>query len=143
MPTLRALLEVLGPALRPLTGETGLDAEVSEVVLVGPGDALPDNPDALLVCVQHDGLQDTAVKAAGLVVKLHGADEAPWSRAPLAVLAADDTLPWNHLLQLLSTAASASGSSGAMGDLFALANSIAAMVGGAVASEDPHRRVLA
>jgi len=60
---------------------------------------------------------------------------------PVLCIPAD--LPWNHLLHLLMSAVSASGSSGAMGDLFALANSIAAMVGGAVAIEDPSRRVLA
>jgi hypothetical protein len=143
VPTLRALVDVLGPALTPLTGETGLDGDVSEVVLLGPGDPVPDSPGALLVCVDPAGVLDQPVKAAGLVVKLHGSDPQPWTTAPVAVLAADDQLPWNHLLQLLSTAASASGSSGAMGDLFALANSVAAMVGGAVAIEDPQRRVLA
>jgi hypothetical protein len=53
---------------------------------------------------------------------------------------ADDELPWNHLLQLLGTAAATGTRSS---DLFALANAVAAMVGGAVAIEDPRRRVLA
>ena len=139
MPTLRALLDVLGPAVAALTGDAGLDADVSEVLLVGPGDPLPHSPGALLVCVEHEGLLERGVKAAGVVVKLHGEDPAPWREAPLPVLAADDTLPWHHLLQLLTTATSAVG----MDDLFSLANAVAAMVGGAVAIEDPQRRVLA
>ena len=122
-----------------LTGDEGLDADVSEVLLVGPGDPLPHSPGALLVCVDHVGLLERGVHAAGIVVKLHGDDPAPWRDAPLPVLAADDTLPWHHLLQLLTTATSAVG----MDDLFSLANAVAAMVGGAVAIEDPHRRVLA
>jgi DNA-binding PucR family transcriptional regulator len=143
VPTLRVLLDLLGPAVNALTGAAGLDAEVSEVLLVGPGDPLPDNPAALLVCVEHEGLLERGVKAAGVVVKLQGSDPTEWTNAPLPVLAADDTLPWQHLLQLLTTATSAVGSNGGVGDLFALANSVAAMVGGAVAIEDPQRRVLA
>lgn len=139
MPTLRALLDVLGPAVEALTGQAGLDVDVTEVVLVGPGDPLPSSPGALLVCVEHDGVIAPGLVAAGLVVKLRGADPEPWRGAPLPVLAADDTLPWHHLLQLLTTATNAVG----VDDLFAFANAVAAMVGGAVAIEDPNRRVLA
>ncbi|MDX6216532.1 MAG: hypothetical protein QOG99_2116, partial [Frankiales bacterium] len=128
VPTLRAVVEVLGPAL---TSAGDLDVEISEVVLVGPGDALPSAPGALLVVQDPTGLE--AVDAAAVVVR----GTAPPSNVP--VLVAPDDLPWNHLLHLLMAAVSVSGGS----DLFALANSIAAMVGGAVAIEDPARRVLA
>jgi hypothetical protein len=128
VPTLRAVVEVLGPAL---TSTGDLDVEISEVVLVGPGDPLPSAPGALLVVQDPTGLG--AVDAAAVVVR----GPAPSSNVP--VLVAPDDLPWNHLLHLLMAAVSVSGGS----DLFALANSIAAMVGGAVAIEDPARRVLA
>jgi hypothetical protein len=132
VPTLRAVVDVLGPVLSA-TGD--LDVEVTEVVLVGPGDPLPAAPGALLV------LQDPAsgpVDAAAVVVR------APFTGSfDVPVLCVVEDLSWNHLLQLLTSAVSASGTSGAMGDLFALANSIAAVVGGAVSIEDPARRVLA
>lgn len=143
MPTLRALLELLGPAVRALTGEAGLDTDVHEVVLVGPGDPLPDSPGALLVCIDAELARTAGVKAAGVVVRLEGTDPGGWSGAPWPVLAAEETLPWNHLLQLLTTATNGTAGTGGIGDLFALANSIAAVVGGAVAVEDPYRRVLA
>jgi len=142
MPSLRSLLDVLGPAFAPLTGETGLDTEVSEVVLVGPGDPLPEHAGALLVCVEPPALSPVP-KAAGIVLKLDAESRATWSGAPLPVIAADESLPWNHLLHVLTTATSATSSNGGMGDLFALANAVAAMVGGAVSIEDPQRRVLA
>jgi hypothetical protein len=139
MAMLRALLDVLGPTVRTLTGDAGLDAEVGEVVLVGPGDPLPDSPMALLVCTSHEHLLEQPIKAAGVVIKWDGTDASAWEGAPWPVLAADVSMPWNHLLQMLTTAMSGVGKD----DLFALANAIAAMVGGAVAIEDPQRRVLA
>jgi hypothetical protein len=150
MSTLRALLDVLGPAVAPLTGNTGLDVEVSEVVLIGPGDALPDVPGVLLICLDpRDLLARVATsRAAGVVIKLDGTDASAWASSTLPVIAADESLPWHHLLQLLTTAVASAGISSvgggaAIGDLFALANSVAAMVGGAVAIEDPQRRVIA
>lgn len=140
MPSLRSLLEVLGPAVEAVTGELGLDNDVTEVVLVGPGDDVPELPTALLVSTDPDRLRADALRAAGVVVKVPDTERSSWASCPFPVLVAGDELPWNHLLQLLGTAA-ATGSGG--GDLFALANAIAAMVGGAVAIEDPRRRVLA
>jgi hypothetical protein len=140
MPALRSLLEALTPAVEALTGEVGLDAEVSEVVLVGPGDPPPDLPSALLVVTDPACLLDRPVRAAGVVLKLPASERPAWAGRDHAVLVADDELPWNHLLQLLGTAAATGTRSS---DLFALANAVAAMVGGAVAIEDPRRRVLA
>src|SRR4051812_6939675 len=112
MAMLQALLDVLGPTVRPLTGDAGLDVEIGEIVLIGPGDPLPDSPSALLVCVDHEHLLDQPVKAAGVVIKWDGSREAAWSTAPWPVLAADVSMPWNHLLQLLSTAMSGAGGVG-------------------------------
>lgn len=139
MPTLRAVLEALGPAVTAATGERGLDADVAEAVLVGPGDPLPDDPAALLVCTDALAVRDAGTRAAGIVLRLEQDEVAAWREHPLPVLAAHPSLPWHHLLQLLATATSP----GTTGDLFALANAIAAAVGGAVAIEDPRRRVLA
>ncbi|MBV9291694.1 MAG: helix-turn-helix domain-containing protein, partial [Frankiales bacterium] len=68
----------------------------------------------------------------------------------VAVLSAPPALSWGQLFTLLLTAASASWSGAApaltetpLGDLFALANAVAAMVGGATTIEDPSNRVLA
>jgi hypothetical protein len=140
MATLRSLLEVLAPAVEALTGETGLDNEVSEVVLVGPGDPPPDLPNALLVCTSSATLQEQPLRAAGVVVKLGEDERSAWQSSAVPVLVADAAVPWNHLLQLVSTAAATGMRSS---DLFSLANAVAAMVGGAVAIEDPRRRVLA
>lgn len=139
MPTLRAVLEALGPAVTAVTGERGLDTDVAEAVLVGPGDPVPSDAAALLVCTDPEAARAAQPHAAGLVLKLDDAQQQAWRDHPLPVLAAHPSLPWHHLLQLLATVTSA----GTSGDLFALANAIAAAVGGAVAIEDPRRRVLA
>ncbi|MCU1602507.1 MAG: putR 1, partial [Frankiales bacterium] len=128
VPTLRSVLEALGPAL---TSYGDLEVEVNEVVLVGPGDPVPSAPGALLVVQDSSALGP--VDAAAVVVR-----GAP-PELGVPVVCAPDDLPWNHLLHLLISAVSASDG----GDLFALANSVAAAVGGAVAIEDPSRRVLA
>ena len=140
MPTLRALVDVLSPAVRAVGDLERLDVEVDEVVLLGPGDPLPAEPTALLLCIDAAAALELTSPVAGAVVKLDGMDEARFARAEVPVLVADDSLPWNHLLQLLQ---SAMGPREGSGDLFALANSLAAVVGGAVAIEDPQRRVLA
>lgn len=140
VPSVRALVDLLAPAVEALTGDSGLDAEVSEIVLVGPGDAVPEVPNGLLVCTDPARLIEEPIRAAGVVVKLGPDDRAAWLDKGLPVLVAGADLPWNHLLQLLATATATGARNG---DLFALANAIAAMVGGAVAIEDPRRRVLA
>ncbi len=139
VPTLRALLDVLAPAVEVVAGDAGLDHEVEEVVLVGPGDPLPDLPGALLVCTDVQALGD-APRAAGVVVKPRDDERAALAALDVPVLVAGDGVPWNHLLHLLTTAVSTGSRSS---DLFSLANAIAAHVGGAVAIEDARRRVLA
>ena len=65
------------------------------------------------------------------------------------MLSAPPAVAWGHLYTLLRVAGGAAVPAGAqvdgvpMGDLFALANAIAAMVGGAVTIEDPQSYVLA
>lgn len=157
MPSLRALLSLLDPAVRVLNETAaagagqGLDIEVADVVLVGPGDPLPAMRGCLLLCLNASAdlvSQAAASGAAAVAIKLHDGDPEAWSHSALPVVVFEDTQPWHHVLQLLTTAlSSATARSGSpeivAGDLFGLANSIAVMVGGATAIEDPQRRVIA
>lgn len=149
MPSVRDLLGMVGEALQPLSGEHGLDAVVSEVLIVGPGDEVPDVAGALVLCVGRccrSAYVDT-VAVAGFVVRgdMDVDDLDEWRNVAVPVLAANPETPWQHLVQVLSAAvAISSDRAGAVrGDLFALAESLAAMVGGAVSIEDNHRRFIA
>ncbi|MFD1547264.1 PucR family transcriptional regulator [Nonomuraea guangzhouensis] len=70
-------------------------------------------------------------------------------RSGIVLLAADEAVAWHHLDAMISSALASpvrfaqAGGAPAIGDLFALANAIAGMVGGATVIEDPHRRILA
>jgi hypothetical protein len=169
VPTLRQLLDALGPSpLHLVTPPAepsrafGLGVPVSGVLIYEPRAALPPVRHALLLAV---GLRPASAEAAdlvtqaaraghtGLVIKGYGepvtglADAAV--NAGIALLAADEDVAWHHLDALVSSALAAiarsvQGSSApAIGDLFALANAIAALVGGATAIEDPQRQILA
>ena len=94
-----------------------------------------------------------ACGAAAVVLKL-GLEPAPElvdasARTGVALLSAPSAVAWGHLYTLLRVAGGAAIPAGAlvdgvpMGDLFALANAIAAIVGGAVTIEDPQSYVLA
>ena len=94
-----------------------------------------------------------ACGAAAVVLKL-GDEPGPElidasTRTGVALLSAPPAVAWGHLYTLLRVAGGAAMPAGAlvdgvpMGDLFALANAIAAMVGGAVTIEDPQSYVLA
>ncbi|KRE91392.1 PucR family transcriptional regulator [Arthrobacter sp. Soil764] len=69
--------------------------------------------------------------------------------AGIALLVVDDEVGWRHLNALLDSALNASADAGnpiqplGVGDLFALANAIAAMVGGATTIENLQEQVLA
>jgi hypothetical protein len=97
-----------------------------------------------------------AAAAAGysaVVIKTYGADPAPLATVAgevgIALLSTPDEMSWKHLDSLLSATSPAGlseadryGSVGS-GDLFSLANAIAAALGGAVTIEDPEGHVLA
>jgi hypothetical protein len=97
--------------------------------------------------------QASAAGLAGLIIKHYGEPVADLVTAAedagVALLAADEAVAWHHLDALVSSALAAiarpawGGTAPGVGDLFALANAIAAMVGGATAIEDPYRRFLA
>lgn len=162
--TVSTLIAALGGELVDvLAAPHGLDMPAGDPVVfdrvgplvTAPGDLMlavgihPGSPDALDVV-------DAArrAKAAAVLVKLE--DEIPdglvraATAAGVALLAVPATTGWGHLLTLLHTANTASRVSDAasaeelaIGDLFGLANAVAAMVGGAVTIEDMDSHVLA
>lgn len=163
VPVLGQLLAALGPSpLRLLTSPAASSTPVSGVWIHEPRAALPPARHALLLAVgARPGSAETqqllrqAARAghAGLVIKSYGEPPGPLAAVAeetgLALLAADEDLAWHHLDALISAALAAvarpagGDHAAAVGDLFALANAIAAMVGGATAIEDPYLRVLA
>lgn len=164
-PTLGQVLDTLGPTIgRVLVAPGGLSARVSEHLIVDTRDEIPGVArGAILLAVgSRPGAADTfslvraaaQARAAAVVVKTHGEDAhelvSVCESGGIALVAADDRVSWRHLDSLLAAAVTTAGardghmvSAVGLGDLFALANAIAAAVGGAIAIEDPHQRVMA
>jgi hypothetical protein len=160
IPDLGQVLDALGASLlRPLTELPGRPVPVSGVLIFEPRTPLPPARDAILLAVgvgpaeaQAKELVGSAAEAgyAAVVLKSFGepvtALVAAAQGAGIVLLAADEAVAWHHLDAMISSAlASTARAAGApaVGDLFALANAIAGMVGGATVIEDPHRRILA
>ncbi len=163
VPVLRQLLDALGPSpLRLLSAPAGLGTPVSGVLIYEPRAGLARVPHAVLLAVgvrpgsaeARELLRSAALAGhAGMVVKSYGEPVtelvAAAEDAGITLLAADEDMAWHHLDALVTSALAASartaqGSTApAVGDLFALANAIAAMVGGATSIEDPQLRILA
>jgi hypothetical protein len=163
VPVLGQLLDALGPApLRIITVPAGLSAPVSGVLIYERRATLPAVRDALLLAVGMRPASAEAVQLvkqaahagyAGLAVKGYGEPvtelAAAANEAGIALLAIDEEMAWHHLDALVSSALTAiarsvqAGAAPATGDLFALANAIAAQVGGAASIEDPYLRILA
>jgi PucR C-terminal helix-turn-helix domain/GGDEF-like domain len=163
VPVLRQLLDALGPSpLHLITAPAGADTPVSGVLIYEPRATLPPVRHALLLAVgvppagaEAQELVRKAARAghAGLAVKSYGEPVTDLVTAAedagIMLLTADEDVAWHHLDALVSSALAAAartaqgGTAPAVGDLFALANAIAAMVGGATAIEDPRQRILA
>ncbi|MFD7409168.1 PucR family transcriptional regulator [Streptomyces sp. NPDC059866] len=157
--TLEELLDILGePVLRVLTAPAGLTAPVSEVLLYDAGAPFPRSaPGALLLTVGARAgevgtlARDAAAAGmAGLVVRAGDGEPDAVAAAKahgLALLAVDEDAAWHHIHLLLASAIGSrpgpAGSGAAFGDLFALANAVAAAVGGATVVEDARQRILA
>ncbi|MEV8591574.1 helix-turn-helix domain-containing protein [Streptomyces sp. NPDC052012] len=157
--TLEELLDTLGePVLRVLAAPAGLTTPVTEVLLHDAGAPFPRRaPGALLLAVGARAgdigplARDAAqARMAGLVVR--DGDGQPDTVAAaqahgLALLAVDEDAAWHHVHLLLASAVGsrpgAAGGGAAFGDLFALANAVAAAVGGATVVEDARQRILA
>jgi sugar diacid utilization regulator len=163
-PTLRQILDNLGPSVAEIiAAPRGLDIAAGEPIIFDPIERSAIDRDSIVLAVgtpaEGQGarrlIADAAsAGAAGVVFKLH--DQPPGvaqdaEAAGLTLLAVPDEMSWAHLYSLLTRAtqfhddpATIPGIAGVpMGDLFALANAIAAMVGGAVTIEDNKARVLA
>jgi sugar diacid utilization regulator len=159
--TLGQLLELVGPDFAEmLVAPNGLDVEVAGLAIHDPLAPPPLGPGDLLLAVGSDpksldtrGLLDEAAGAGvtAVVMKLH--DHEPGelvADARVALIAVPDELTWAELHTLLRAAMSSvvppaehASLATPLGDLFALANAIATMVGGPVTIEDPHFAVLA
>jgi DNA-binding PucR family transcriptional regulator len=163
VPVIGQILDALGPSpLRLLNAAATPDIPVADVVIYEPRMPLPAARHAMLLAV---GVSPAAAGAAELtqraaraghsciVVKTYGEPvdllASAAENAGITLLAADDAMAWRHLDTLISSVLAAASRSARddrtapVGDLFALANAIAAMVGGATTVEDPHQRILA
>jgi hypothetical protein len=161
---LGALLEQLGvDLLQIVVAPAGLDVGVRGIVLHDAADEHPLERGVVVLAIGVDergtaaaGLIDAAGEAgaAAVVLKRHG--EVPETLAErarqrgVALLAVSSHASWGQLYTLLRTAEATAGAPGdgvlggaPVGDLFALANAVAAMVGGAITIEDPRSNVLA
>jgi DNA-binding PucR family transcriptional regulator len=161
--TLGGLLEYL-EIIQVLVAPAGLDADVNGLVVHDPIDDVRIEPGDLVLGVGVDVERHEAIelvhtaglnKAVAVAVKVRG-ESIPGAlitearTAGVALLGVATEVAWGQLYTLLRTAATGielDGGSGpggiAVGDLFALANAVAAMVGGAVTIETPQSVVLA
>ena len=170
-PSLRRLIDHLDPGLLTPLGSDGrhpgFDVSIAGPTLHAPGEELLIQPGAVVLAVGTDPTSAAALEEvrragaqrAGAVVfqVAEGADGAALAplldeaaSAGIVLLAVRPDMAWGQLYRLLRAAASRTGcvleagwTSVPAGDLFALANAIAAMVGGPVTIEDPQSQVLA
>ncbi|MFH0517641.1 PucR family transcriptional regulator [Streptomyces sp. M41] len=157
--TFEELLDTLGePMFRVLAAPADLTAPVSEILLYDAGAPFPRSaPGALLLAVGARAgdigplARDAAAAGmAGLVVRdREGQPDAVAAAKAhgLALLAIDEEAAWHHVHLLLASASGSrpgpAGDTAAFGDLFALANAVAAAVGGATVVEDARQQILA
>lgn len=160
--TLTELIEDLGSGvLKLLSAPKGLDVRVTEPIIHDPVGGSPIEAGDIILAVgvrTDDREANDLIKAAGArgaaAVVFKGEDVGDLTeaaeQAAVALLAIPPAMTWDQAHSLLrTTIASAwlkpeAGVGGIpVGDLFALANAVAAMVGGPTTIEDPQSRVLA
>jgi hypothetical protein len=140
--------------------------DVRDVFLAEPHDAVPGERGDLVLGIGVPGTEDAGqlvrrwaeTGAAAVIMRTAVATPAPVAEAAkesaITLVAAGDGVPWAHLVWLLrgvidrslppSGASSAADTSpGAYDDLFALADTVAAIIGAPVTFEDSGSRVLA
>jgi DNA-binding PucR family transcriptional regulator len=163
-PSLERLLDNLGPSVgQVLAAPRGLDVPVGDSVIYDPEERTPIEPRGVVlgVGVLPDGAdarelvgRAAAAGATAVVLKLHDRPCGVLREAEaggVAVLALSTEMSWTHFHAVLSRAMASPANLASVpslasvptGDLFALANAIAAMIGGAVTIEDQRARVLA
>ena len=156
------MLEQLGSGvLQVLAAPAGLDVAVGHAAIHDPTESPRIERDDVVLAV---GLRPTdlalrelvrhASEAEATAVVIKTRDDPPpellaaANGSAVAIVAATPDITWSQLHALMRTAIASSGhsSDGAgvpLGDLFALANAVSAMVGGPATIEDPKSRVLA
>lgn len=161
--TLHGLLRLLAsPAVALRSHGTPPELSLTSPAFYDPHTPLEGLPGAILLGIGlHPAEPATAgvVRSAAtagfgaLVIKQYSQDLgriiAVADQSGIALLVVDDEMGWRQLDALLDSALAASAEAGnslstlGVGDLFALANAIAAMVGGATAIENLQEQVLA
>lgn len=160
--TLGTVVDRLHPAvLDVMAAPLGLDGAVSHPVILDPSEPVAPDPGSVILAVGVDDpiaranvlrrLEGTGVVA--VVFKQAGPADpgllAVADATGIALLGVRPGVSWGQVFSLLLTASAAGpqaedGLHGVpLGDLFALANGVAAMVGGATTIEDPQSRILA
>jgi len=160
---LTAILGQLDPVLTAISLPSRGDDLLGEVVIWDPLDRLTGAQHGILLLVgvsPSHPLAEEIIEQAGrleykaVVMKCRDANvaaaRAAAERAGVALLAAQDSVAWASVEALLIAAISAAGvhATGRFedpitGDLFALANGIADLIGAAITIEDVNRQVLA
>jgi hypothetical protein len=163
--SLADLVKTLGPTVvRVLCAPTGVGHAVGEPELLDTTDPSPTSPSALLLGIGlHVDDADRIAEAVGqasrhnaaaLVVKCRDTDPGALlelaTRFGVAVLDAVPEVPWRRLEALCATVLRGQARRGRAdlahvpnGDLFALANAVAAIAGGAVAIMDTNQVIIA
>lgn len=161
--TLRQVIDAVGAArVEVLALPAGDQVPVSRTQLLEPREELSRAAHAVLLAV---GVRPTGKRAAdvvtaaaeagmsAVVVKPYGDSATRLAttaeRVGIALLSIDESLTWQQLDGIVSSALAVGGRDAGGGfdphaaDLFGLANAIATSVGGATTIEDPHMRILA
>ena len=164
-PLLGALVDTLTPILlEVIAAPHGLNVPVRDVVIRDPAEAAGTQTHDIVLAVGVPISDERQVRrviaesaahgASALILKVPGEPPAALADAAadsgIAVLGTPGETTWAQLHSLLRTSIATTGEildTGAQearaGDLFSLANAVAAMVGGPVTIEDPQSRVLA
>jgi DNA-binding PucR family transcriptional regulator len=150
--TLRQVLQSLGdPLVEVLTAPHGLDDVVRDVVILDPEDD-PEvrKGDIVLVIGLRGRAAIPTVRAAArrgaLAVAVKGRDDALQQTATdvgVALLSVRPDARWEQVESLARGAHGVEADNETVGDLFSLAQTIAALTGGLVSIEDSASRVLA
>jgi hypothetical protein len=160
--TVGHLAEALAPPiLRVLAATRGLDTLVNGTVLHDQLEPLPQQPGAVLLLsgLRTDSSEAQAIVSqasdyeySAVVVKRRDSDASELvttaSARGLVILAAADEIPWQQLDALILSVLGAQGleamsATGSGGELFAIANAVASVIGGSVSIEGIDRRLLA
>src|SRR3954452_5125754 len=162
--TLGRLVEQLGSGvLDVVVAPAGLDVAGGQPAIHDPTEPLRAERNDVILAVAVRPADPAAAElvrhaggAGATAVLLKTPDPAPpdllqaAEEVGVAILAAPPEITWSQLHALMRTAIASSGSGSdtgtgrvPLGDLFALANAVSAMVGGPTTIEDPKSRVLA